>query len=278
MTWNGTGAPEQLIAEADGTIVELDGPNGDGIRAVGGYGLNALNGDGTVDTTFGVRGAVAIKPGERSIFQGRTVSLVQQPDGQLLVTQATDLSPGQPHGVKVSRYSKTGTLDRTFGTAGTQTLIATAPISDTGNGITIGAVAALDRSGRLYLAGGSQGPAFFTKVPNLYAIDTNNDAGRITGSMFYDANGNGKRDAGEHPLNWTCYVDVDNDGKYDNADMKVSTNAAGEFTIANLTPGVYHIRQSQVSHWQKTTPAEYTVAVTQGKTTSGITFGSQLIG
>jgi hypothetical protein len=40
---------------------------------------------------------------------------------------------------------------------------------------------------------------------------------------------------------------------------------------------LYHIRQSPVAHWQKTTPAEYTVTVSAGETVNGINFGSREI-
>jgi hypothetical protein len=118
-----------------------------------------------------------------------------------------------------------------------------------------------------------------TGGPTLFAINTNNnDTGTITGLMFNDTNGNGKYDKGETALNWTCYIDVDNDGKFDNADIRIYTNKQGVFSIPNLPAGTYHIRQSGVAHWQKTTPAVYTVVVKVGQAISGIDFGSRFIG
>ncbi len=265
--------PDQILAEPGGTILLVETVLLPGTQFSGVVQVIALNPDGSIRTQFGSQGTVS----SRTSLAFVAPTLLQQPDGKLLLTTTNGQFDG-PASVGgdttlVTRFSATGQLDKTFGTGGSVSVGPTLPVMGrAGRTPTVDSIAALDSSGRLLLTGG-----FSFETANVVAVDTNNDAGTITGSMFYDTNGNGKRDAGDHPLNWTCYVDVDNDGKYDNADLKVSTNAAGEFTIPNLAPGVYHVRQSQVSHWQKTTPAGYTITVAAGKTVTGVSFGSRQI-
>jgi uncharacterized delta-60 repeat protein len=265
--------PVQIVVEPGGTIVLAN--TVDAVYSFyGNAELVAMNANGSVDSAFGSAGTIAYPQGTDDLVNP---SLIEQPNGQLLfaVTQAqSDAFSPAGETVLVSRYSPTGQLDTTFGTNGIAFVGSTILKGDFRPTVfpTVTSTAALDSAGRLLFVGGI-GPV----GANIAAIDTNNDTGTITGYMFYDFNGNGKRDPGDHQLNWTCYIDVDNDGHYDNADIRIYTDATGNFVIPNLAPGVYHIRQSQVSHWQKTTAAEFTVTVTAGETVTGIAFGSREI-
>jgi hypothetical protein len=101
--------------------------------------------------------------------------------------------------------------------------------------------------------------------------------GSISGTVFDDVNGNGKRDAHELGLGlWTVYLDKNDDGKLDAGDVSATTDVNGSFTFANLAAGTYYLRVVPVSGTTATTPAGGLVKVTlaAGQLSTGNLFGA----
>jgi uncharacterized delta-60 repeat protein len=78
----------------------------------------AFGAAGKLDPGFGTRGIVvtATAPGSGADFQN---GLVIQPDGRILVGGESDMGPPDGFQIRLSRYTKKGALDATFGTGGT---------------------------------------------------------------------------------------------------------------------------------------------------------------
>jgi subtilisin-like proprotein convertase family protein/protocatechuate 3,4-dioxygenase beta subunit len=100
----------------------------------------------------------------------------------------------------------------------------------------------------------------------------------ISGQKFEDLDGDGVKDNNEPGLQgWTIFLDADGDGTLDNNETRDTTNANGNYSFPNLTPGTYRVREVQRSGWTQTTsnPADI---VANGSNVSGVDFGNfQLI-
>ena len=80
--------------------------------------------------------------------------------------------------------------------------------------------------------------------------------GSIAGTVFNDADGDGTRDAGEGALGgWQVYIDADNDGALDAGETVVNSNAQGAYTLGNLQPGNYTVRQVVQPGFEQTFPS-----------------------
>jgi hypothetical protein len=102
----------------------------------------------------------------------------------------------------------------------------------------------------------------------------------ISGNVFNDANGNGKRDAGETPLrSRTVYVDVSDDGLFDSgSDPSATTDAHGNYSIFVPT-GSNRVRLLQTAGFQQTSPspkaAFHDVSVASLATAAGVNFSQE---
>jgi hypothetical protein len=101
--------------------------------------------------------------------------------------------------------------------------------------------------------------------------------GSVSGTFFYDSNGNGTWDSNEKisPL-WLVYIDANNDGKYDSGDTEIRADSNGRFTFGNLAAGTYHVRAEKAAGWTETSPANgaaVTVTVAAGQAVSNVNFG-----
>lgn len=115
-------------------------------------------------------------------------------------------------------------------------------------------------------------------VNHLEAVPEQADAqisvlepGSLTGRLFNDRNGNGKPNAGETALaNWTVFLDADRDGQLDPGEISTTTNAAGNYTFANLEAGVYRVSYVLPAGWLRINPATSSVnqTVTAGQATA----------
>ena len=107
--------------------------------------------------------------------------------------------------------------------------------------------------------------------------------GSISGTFFYDTNGNGIWDSGEptSPL-WYVYIDSNDDGMYDAGDILTRADSNGHYSFTGLTATRhYTIRAATASGWQQTYPAggdPQVVLVGESQTVSGINFGERRIG
>ena len=70
------------------------------------------------------------------------------------------------------------------------------------------------------------------------------ESGSITGTVFADANGNGKQDSGELGIaGVTVYIDATNAGVFKTGDLETTTNASGNYSFTGLAAGTYIVRQ-----------------------------------
>src|ERR1019366_1487213 len=80
-------------------------------------------------------------------------------------------------------------------------------------------------------------------VPNLAGFTTTGATGSISGTIFNDANGNGKQDSGETGISgWIVYNDANNNGKLDIGELSTTTDTSGAYTFPGLAAGKYKIR------------------------------------
>jgi serine-aspartate repeat-containing protein C/D/E len=99
--------------------------------------------------------------------------------------------------------------------------------------------------------------------------------GSISGSKFNDLNGNGVRDTGEPGVSGVTIQVRNSAGQLAGT---TQTDAAGNFSIANLSPGTYAISEVVPAGSVQTTPGGAgTIAVTlaAGQTASGFLFGNR---
>jgi hypothetical protein len=100
----------------------------------------------------------------------------------------------------------------------------------------------------------------------------------ISGTVFNDANGNGKKDPGEEGLGlWKVYLDLKKDGNDDAGDPTVTTNILGAWSFTGLAAGTYIIRVVPVTGSVATTPAGgvKTITLTAGQSSVGNLFGEK---
>jgi hypothetical protein len=97
----------------------------------------------------------------------------------------------------------------------------------------------------------------------------------ISGTVFGDANANGKLDAGEKGLGGAnVYIDANENGHLDSNETKVVTDATGQFKFASLAPGTYRLREVVPAGKKLTAPATgyFDVTLSTGKPAGGYSF------
>jgi hypothetical protein len=93
----------------------------------------------------------------------------------------------------------------------------------------------------------------------ISGIDFGNQriAARIEGFKFNDANGNGILDSGESGVSGvTIFLDLDDDGQFDQGEPSTVTDSFGDYVFGNLSPGSYVVREVVPSGRQQTFPGE----------------------
>ena len=117
----------------------------------------------------------------------------------------------------------------------------------------------------------------FLDGPTLTASPA--ELGTITGQVFADYNGNGVQDPKEPGLaGQTVYLDLNDDGKLDAGDVSTQTNAGGAFSLIDVEPGSYTLREVIPAGWTPTAPVKGAIAVSVGadfNTTAS--FGNQQV-
>ena len=107
----------------------------------------------------------------------------------------------------------------------------------------------------------------------------------VHGHIFTDPNNNGVQDPGEPGMpNVVIYVDINNSGKISGGDPAAVTDANGDYTILNVIPGVYTVREVFAPGFVETFPsllgaskgAETNVVVNPGQITYNINFGNKI--
>jgi hypothetical protein len=112
-------------------------------------------------------------------------------------------------------------------------------------------------------------------------IKTPATTGSISGVAYNDMNGNGSRQVGEPALpSWKVFLDTNHNGAIDVGERTTLTDAAGHYTFAALTPGVYDVREVVQPGWHKTQPvaSHYDAPVIAGAILSGYDFSNTRLG
>jgi hypothetical protein len=120
-------------------------------------------------------------------------------------------------------------------------------------------------------------PVTGVNVGNLIFGSTT--TGVISGTVFRDANGNGRREVADIGLaGWTIFLDKDNDGVLDSGEQRVITDRNGNYRFAGLIPGTHSVRIVQQTGFTRTTPLNGLIRVTlaSGQGISGRNFGQRL--
>jgi hypothetical protein len=100
--------------------------------------------------------------------------------------------------------------------------------------------------------------------------------GAIAGIVFNDANADGIHQASEAGLSgWKVFADLNRNGTHEASEPASTSGTGGAWTIGNLSPGSYVIREIRQNYWTKTSPkaGSYTVKLTSGHTSGGFAFG-----
>ena len=97
----------------------------------------------------------------------------------------------------------------------------------------------------------------------------------ITGKVFNDQNGNGRKDADERVLsNRRVFVDADDDGQLDDDERSGVTDADGRYSITVSGAGTHRLRQMLPDGWRRTTAKVRDVTVGEGETVTSPAFGA----
>ncbi len=99
--------------------------------------------------------------------------------------------------------------------------------------------------------------------------------GTISGTVYFDATGNGLTSDDTPQSGVKVYLDLKNDGKLDTNDPTVTTGPNGSYSFTGLTTGTYTVREVVPTGDVRTVPAlsdHYTVALAAGQSSSGNNF------
>ncbi|MGH7140346.1 MAG: SdrD B-like domain-containing protein, partial [Pirellulales bacterium] len=97
----------------------------------------------------------------------------------------------------------------------------------------------------------------------------------IVGTVFTDANNNGKFDTGDVGIaGRTVFINEDNSGTADGTNPQTTTDSVGNFFFSGLAAGSYTVQEVLPAGGTLTTPTQ-TITVTAGQTTSGVVFGER---
>jgi len=102
---------------------------------------------------------------------------------------------------------------------------------------------------------------------SMVLTSTANVLGKITGTVYNDANGDATKQATEGGLaNVTVFVDKNKNGILDAGEPKTTTAANGTYTIANMAAGAYQVREIVPATFRATTANPVTLTVANGGT------------
>jgi protocatechuate 3,4-dioxygenase beta subunit len=104
------------------------------------------------------------------------------------------------------------------------------------------------------------------------------ESNTISGQKFNDLNQNQIKDAGEVGLpNWQIFIDsTPPNGVFDQGELTTITDADGNYTIIEVPPGTYQVREVQQNGWTQTTPDPAPVTLNLSDNVTGVDFGNFL--
>jgi len=104
------------------------------------------------------------------------------------------------------------------------------------------------------------------------------ESGTISGQKFNDLNQNQIKDADEVGLpNWQIFLDSNpQNGVFDQGELTTITDADGNYTIIEVPPGTYQVREVLQNGWTQTTPDPAPVTLNLLDNVTGVDFGNFL--
>lgn len=102
------------------------------------------------------------------------------------------------------------------------------------------------------------------------------DRGKVTGTLFNDADDDGIKDSGEGGLaSWTVWADSNWNSIPDTGERSDVTDSSGFYELNNITPTCHNIRAVPQSGWRMTTPTNgyHFVYLSAGDLQTGKDFG-----
>jgi hypothetical protein len=93
--------------------------------------------------------------------------------------------------------------------------------------------------------------------------------GSISGTKYNDLNRNGTRDANELGLKgWVIQL------KAGTTTVSTTTDANGNYTFSNVTPGTYKVREVHQNGWKRMSANPQAIVITAGSIVTDVTFGN----
>ena len=262
------GTPSRVSLQQEFNSVAIQG---DGKIVAAGEANNALvrfNSDGTLDNSFGNRGAIDPTLGiGQNLSTAALRDVLLQSDGKIVVGGTSDLQ--SPHDFYIARYDAAGKLDGTFGTNG----IVDTPL---GYGERLTRIA-FGPDGTIVAAGGSGSQLDLARYTGDGSVAP--AGGTIRGIVYEDANGNGVRDPGETAVvGRQVYLDLQGINTLTASDPIATTDAQGRYTFSNLPVANYLVRLVPQFGQIVTAPlfgAKYFVQLGQNQNVTGEDFGTK---
>jgi hypothetical protein len=99
----------------------------------------------------------------------------------------------------------------------------------------------------------------------------------VSGNVFDDANGNGRRDGHEAGLSGCAvFIDLNHDGRHERGEPITLTNRSGNFTFGGLSPGRYSLMEIVPRGIRESDPSGkryYSITLAAGQHRTGYDFG-----
>jgi uncharacterized delta-60 repeat protein len=307
LDFGGTDSAAGVAIDYLGRILVGGGVGGNGIKQD--VGVARYLTDGSLDTSFGVNGKAVYKQSS-DVSNVEVTGIVVQDDGRIKLSgaffqsdtwlgtlfnfSADGTSPGSGsigntklNGVALMANGDFATTGTDLGTKQTSStflaLISPATTHDVSFGATgsSGIAVAAAPDGGVFAAGYADfsGRRDFA-LAKFVGVDPST-WGAISGNVYRDSDGDHVQDSNEKGMgNVRVYIDVNNDGKWGTAlgdpEPYVYTDSSGNFTLKNLKPGKYVVRETVPAGTTQTNPSSvfYSATVAGGKTAKGLVFSN----
>jgi uncharacterized protein (DUF2141 family) len=286
-TWTATGGPGGSDTTVSGTYVWLKvNPAGGGLSFMSGSALGPFGGGFTFTSTSA--GTFAFSGGNSVGLQSGTFTTGNAPTstkGSIAGNVFNDLNGNYAKGAGENGLAgRTVWLDTDNDGVKDAAEVATTTDAQ-GNykfeNLNAGTynVRVLAPAGQRITAPGSVGKHVVTLLNGQAAAARNfglTARTQISGVVFKDTDGDGKRDAGEAGMaNVRVYIDADNDGQYDVGEIFSFTNSAGNYFLSGPSTGSFKVRQVvPAGHTQSQPAASHTVNATAAERFFGRNFGN----
>jgi Bacterial Ig-like domain (group 3)/SdrD B-like domain len=199
----------------------------------------------------------------------------------LTVNPAPTLSPGplpnvllgSPYNQTITASNGTGNKSVSYSVVGTLPAgLGISPPSPGTNSITISGMPTSTGSVTIDVTATDQTGAQISQDYSFTVV-----ASSVSGTVFLDLNGNGVQDPGENGLaGITVYLDLNNSGQFVSGDPSAVTANNGSYTIGNLAPGTYTVRENLVpgsAFYTTPTGGIGSATLTLGTPTATVNFG-----